>query len=93
MMADTGGEYVYYQKIYNRFFAFIFGWSLFISYTKQHPFQPLACVFSQSLNSIVHLPPVLSSWQHFNIGGVFYPFENFNVKLHSYYPHSFAYMA
>jgi len=80
MMADTGGEYVYYQKIYNRFFAFIFGWSLFIV-IQTASISALAYVFSQSLNSIVHLPPVLSSWQHFNIGGVFYPFENFNVKL------------
>src|SRR3954469_5284806 len=29
LLADTGGEYVYYKKIYNRFAAFIFGWSLF----------------------------------------------------------------
>src|SRR5215218_5566888 len=29
LLADTGGEYAYYKKIYNRFFAFIYGWSLF----------------------------------------------------------------
>src|ERR1700745_742768 len=29
LLADTGGEYAYYQKIYNKFFAFLFGWSLF----------------------------------------------------------------
>src|SRR5215510_10010509 len=29
MLADTGGEYVYYKKIYNKFFAFMFGRSLF----------------------------------------------------------------
>src|SRR5262249_34319839 len=29
LLADTGGEYIYYKKIYNRFFSFIFGWSLF----------------------------------------------------------------
>ena len=80
MLADTGGEYVYYQKIYNRFFAFIFGWSLFVV-IQTASISALAYVFSQSLNSIVHLPPVLSSWEHFNIGHVFYPFENFNVKL------------
>ena len=80
MLADTGGEYVYYQKIYNRFFAFIFGWSLFIV-IQTASISALAYVFSQSLNSIVNLPPVLTSWAHFNIAGVFYPFENFNVKL------------
>src|SRR5438067_5674085 len=80
MLADTGGEYVYYQKIYNRFFAFIFGWSLFFV-IQTASISALAYVFSQSLNSIVHLPPVLLSWEHWNIAGVFYPFENFNVKL------------
>jgi APA family basic amino acid/polyamine antiporter len=80
MLADTGGEYVYYQKIYNRFFGFIFGWSLFVV-IQTASISALAYVFSQSLNSIVHLPPVLSSWHQFNIAGVFYPFADFNVKL------------
>src|SRR5215510_14632379 len=56
LLADTGGEYAYYQKIYNRFFAFIFGWSLFIV-IQTASISALAYVFSQSLNSIVHLPP------------------------------------
>src|SRR3954452_21114254 len=30
LLADTGGEYSYYQKIYNRSFAYIFGWSIFV---------------------------------------------------------------
>ena len=25
LLANTGGEYVYYQKIYNKFFSFLFG--------------------------------------------------------------------
>jgi len=82
MLADTGGEYVYYKKIYNRFFAFIYGWSQF-AVIQTAAISALAYVFSQSLNSIIHLPPVLSSWQHFNIAGVFYPFADFNVKLTS----------
>src|SRR5438128_9563903 len=30
LLANTGGEYSYYKKIYNRFFAYIFGWSIFV---------------------------------------------------------------
>jgi len=41
----------------------------------------LAYIFAQSLNSIIHLPEVLPSLQHFSIGGVFLPFQDFNVKL------------
>ncbi|HWC53097.1 MAG TPA: amino acid permease, partial [Chitinophagaceae bacterium] len=29
LLADTGGDYAYYKKIYNKFFAFQFGWSTF----------------------------------------------------------------
>jgi APA family basic amino acid/polyamine antiporter len=80
LLADTGGEYVYYQKIYNKFFAFLFGWSLF-AVIQTAAISALAYVFAESLNSVVHLPEVLSSWKDVSIGGVFYPFADLNVKL------------
>ena len=80
LLADTGGEYVYYKKIYNKFFAFLFGWSLF-TIIQTASISSLAYVFAESLNSIITIPPVLANWSHFNIGGVFYPFADLNVKL------------
>lgn len=80
LLADTGGEFVYLKKIYNRFFAFIYGWSLF-TIIQTATISSLAYVFAQSLNSILPLPEVLSSLQHFSIGGVFFPFQDFGVKL------------
>jgi len=80
LLADTGGEYAYFKKIYNRFFAFIFGWSLF-AVIQTAAISSLAYVFAQSFNSIVHLPPMLSSIADFNIAGVFYPFADFNIKF------------
>ncbi len=80
LLADTGGEYAYYKKIYNRFFAFMFGWSLF-AVIQTAAISSLAYVFAQSFNSIVHLPPLLEGWSKYNIGGLFYPFADFNVKL------------
>src|SRR4028118_1297309 len=59
LLADTGGEYAYYKKIYNRFFAFIFGWSLF-AVIQTAAISSLAYVFAQSLNSVGTLPPVLA---------------------------------
>ncbi len=79
LLANTGGEYVYYQKIYNKFFAFLFGWSLF-AVIQTAAISALAYVFAQSLNSILHLPPLLASLSDFNILGVFYPFQDFNIK-------------
>ncbi len=80
LLADTGGEYAYYKKIYNRFFAFLFGWSLF-AVIQTAAISSLAYVFAQSLNSIVSFPPLLPSLATFSIGGVFFPFADFNVKL------------
>ena len=80
LLADTGGEYVYYKKIYNKFFAFLFGWSLF-TVIQTAGISALAYVFAESLHSIVHLPPLLSSWSDFSIGGIFHPFADFNIKF------------
>ena len=80
LLADTGGEYVYYKKIYNRFFAFMFGWSLFVV-IETAAISSLAYVFAESINSIVHLPPVFPSLAGQTILGIFHPFADFNVKL------------
>jgi APA family basic amino acid/polyamine antiporter len=80
LLADTGGEYAYYKKIYNRFFAFIFGWSLF-AVIQTAAISSLAYVFAQSFNSVVDIPPIFSSLTNYNIGGIFYPFADFTVKL------------
>ena len=80
LLASTGGDYVYYQKIYNKFFAFQFGWSTF-AIIQTAAISSLAYVFAQSFNSIAHLPPMLSSVSDFNIAGIFYPFKDFNIKF------------
>jgi APA family basic amino acid/polyamine antiporter len=80
LLADTGGDYAYYKKIYNKFFAFQFGWSTF-TIIQTAAISSLAYVFSQSLHSLVHFPPMLQSLADLNIAGKFYPFENFNVKF------------
>ncbi len=80
LMADTGGDFVYFKKIYNRFFAFLYGWSLF-TVIQTATISSLAYVFAQSLNSIVPLPEIFTSLKDFSIGGVFLPFQDFGVKL------------
>jgi APA family basic amino acid/polyamine antiporter len=80
LLADTGGDFVYFKKIYNRFFAFLYGWSLF-TVIQTATIASLAYVFAQSLNSIIPIPDVLPSLQDFSIGGVFLPFHDFGIKL------------
>ena len=80
LLADTGGDYAYYKKMYNRFIAFMFGWSLF-TVIQTAAISSLAYVFSQSFQSIVEVPPTLTDLAEFSIGGVFFPFADFSTKI------------
>ncbi len=80
MLADTGGDFAYYKKVYNRFFAFIYGWSLF-AVIQTAAISSLAYVFAQSFNTLLNLPILFPALSTFSIGGVFFPFEGFTVKL------------
>lgn len=78
MMADSGGEYVYFRKIYGRFMAFLWGWSTF-AVIKTAAVAGIAYVFSQSFNSIFPLPHLPESIESIEFL-VFKPFENAGVK-------------
>jgi len=80
LLADTGGEFVYLKRIYNRFFAFMYGWSLF-TVIQTATISSLAYVFAQSLNTVVPLPDILSSLHNVSLFGIFFPFQDFGVKL------------
>jgi APA family basic amino acid/polyamine antiporter len=80
MLADTGGDFVYLRKIYNRFFSFLYGWSLF-AVIQTATISSLAYVLTQSLNSIITIPEILPSLHDFTIGGIFFPFQDFDIKL------------
>lgn len=80
LLADTGGDFVYLKKIYNRFFAFLYGWSLF-TVIQTATISSLAYVFAQSLNSMIPIPEIFPALKDFTIGGVFFPFQDFGVKL------------
>ncbi len=80
LLANSGGEYSYYKKIYNQFFGFLYGWSNFFV-IRTGSFVSIAYVFAMSVNSLVPLPPVLTAWSDVTLFGVFQPFDNFSVKL------------
>ncbi len=80
MLADTGGEYAYFKKIYNRFLSFMFGWANF-AVIQTAAIAGLSYVFAQSLQSVIDIPPMLAGLQEVSIGGVFYPFMDFSTKI------------
>jgi APA family basic amino acid/polyamine antiporter len=79
MLADSGGEYVYFRHIYGRFMAFLYGWSIF-TVIKSASIASIAYVFSQSFNSIITLPTLPEATGNMELLGIFRPFENAGVK-------------
>ncbi len=80
MLADSGGEYVYFKKIYNKFFAFLYGWTAF-TVIRSASLASIGYVFSQSFNEFVTLPHLPSAVEQWTLFGIFTPFDNFGVKL------------
>lgn len=79
MLADAGGEYAYFKRIYGKFMAFIYGWSV-LTVIKSATIASIAYVFAQSVNSLVSLPHLPGSWEEITFLGAFRPFDNFGVK-------------
>lgn len=52
MMPGSGGEYVYFRKIYGRFFAFLYGWANLVV-MRSATIAALAFVFSQSVYALL----------------------------------------
>ena len=55
MFPNSGGEYFYFQKVYGRFFSFMYGWASF-TVIKTASISALAYIFSESLTSLFPLP-------------------------------------
>jgi APA family basic amino acid/polyamine antiporter len=80
MMAESGGEYVYFKKIYGRFTAFIYGWSTFIT-IKTASVASIAYVFAQSVNNLIQLPEFDPATANASFLGIFQPFQTIGVKV------------
>ncbi|MBN1789722.1 MAG: amino acid permease [Bacteroidales bacterium] len=80
MFAGSGGEYIYFKRIYGRFMAFLYGWSVF-AVIKTAAVSSIAYVFAQSFNSMVPLPHLSVSLENIELLGAFKPLENIGVKL------------
>jgi APA family basic amino acid/polyamine antiporter len=57
MFPNSGGEYFYFQKVYGRFFSFMYGWASF-TVIKTSSIAALAYIFAESLNSLFPLPMI-----------------------------------
>ncbi len=57
MMPGSGGEFVYFKKIYGRFFSFLFGWANLVV-MRTATIAALSFVFAESFNNLFPLPVI-----------------------------------
>jgi APA family basic amino acid/polyamine antiporter len=84
MFQDPGGQYVYFNKGYNRFVGYLYGWAVFIV-TQTGSLAAIAYVFSDSLGYFVKFPRLSAAWESFSIPipgiGAMTPFKFIGLKL------------
>jgi len=79
LIAEPGGQYVYFKNMYGKPFAFLYGWSCF-SVIQSASIASIAYVFAESVNAVVHLPGLSPGMESISLFGIFYPFQGFGVK-------------
>lgn len=84
MFPETGGQYIFFKKMYGDGFAFLYGWAAFAVFNTGGN-ASIAYVCSQYTNYFIALPRFSFATEHawlLHIPGVgnIFPLENFGVK-------------
>jgi APA family basic amino acid/polyamine antiporter len=66
MIHEPGGQYVYFNKSYNKFVGFLYGWAV-IAVIQTGSFASISYVFSDSLSYFIELPRLSPSLEAFTI--------------------------
>jgi len=83
LIPETGGQYVYFERMYGPFFAFLYGWAIF-AIIQCGSIAAVAYVFAEYATHFVALPelsPALAEW-HFHLPfiGDITPLKEFGTK-------------
>lgn len=83
MIPETGGQYVYFERMYGGFFAFVYGWALF-AVIQCGSIAAVAYVFAEYSTQFVHLPELsanIAAWSFpLPFIGDISPFKEFWTK-------------
>lgn len=85
LIAEPGGQYAYFKKMYGKPFSFLYGWSM-MSVVQTATAASVAYVFAESLNTLYELPRLGGAWETktYHLFGSdifkFTPFYNLGVK-------------
>jgi len=85
MIAETGGQYIFFQKMYGEFTAFLYGWGIFIV-IQTGSIASISYVFAEYSQYFLHLPRFSPEVEkafmlHIPMIGDIYPIANIGVKL------------
>lgn len=78
LIAEPGGQYVYFKRMYGRFFAFFYGWSSF-AVIQSATAASVAYVFGESIAVFLPNWDLTENLASFSILGI-EPLRNFTVK-------------
>src|SRR2546425_5579119 len=83
MIPETGGQYVYFERMYGRFAAFLYGWAMF-AVVQTGSIAAVAYVFAEYATQFVKLPEFsanVATWSfHLPFIGGVAPLKEFGTK-------------
>lgn len=83
LIPETGGQYVYFERMYGPFFAFLYGWAVF-AVIQTGSIAAVAYVFAEYATQFVHLPEFsadVAAWHlHLPFIGDVSPLKEFGTK-------------
>src|SRR5262245_35633938 len=83
IIPETGGRYVYFEKMYGPFFAFLYGWAVF-AVIQTGSIAAVAYVFAEYSTKLIDLPVAPDSLAKWTIPlpfiGDMMPFKDLGVK-------------
>src|SRR5207245_4253271 len=84
MMPQTGGQYVFLERAYGPFIAFLYGWALF-AVIQSGSIAALSYVFAEYATQLVNLPeataPLARFTLHLPLIGDIAPFKDLGVEV------------
>ena len=79
LIAEPGGYYEFFKRMYGRFFAFLYGWTSF-TVIQTASIASISYVFGESANALLAFPRLPETYEQWTIFGLFYPLDNLGVK-------------
>lgn len=85
IISETGGQYKFFEAMYGSFFAWLYGWAMFIV-VQSGSIASISYIFAEYSQFFFHLPHFPTEIEkgfaiHLPWLGVVYPLENIGVKL------------